>query len=109
MDVAGGSSFADRCYRAVMQVPRGRVTTYKLLARAAGFPKAWRSVGTAMARNTRPMIIPCHRVVCSNGLLGGHRFGLHAKIAILKNEGVFVVGKRVADFASKVFVPSLLF
>ena len=87
-------SFAKKCYQLLLQVPQGRVTTYKELAKALG-TRAYRAVGQAMNRNPRLIEIPCHRVVCSNGEIGGYALGVEKKIELLQKEGVVVKGNRV--------------
>jgi methylated-DNA-[protein]-cysteine S-methyltransferase len=71
-------------------IPRGTVSTYGLVARALGNPAAARAVGQALARNSFPVVIPCHRVVRSDGRLGGYRGGLGMKRSLLQLEGVGV-------------------
>ena len=88
IDLAGCSEFQRRVLLAEHQVPRGRVTTYGRIARSLGLSGAARAVGTALARNPFPIIIPCHRTIRSNGDLGGFRGGLEMKRALLKMEGV---------------------
>lgn len=77
----------------LIHVPRGRVTTYGLLARAAC--SSPRGVGSVMAANPLPLLIPCHRVVRSDGSLGGFGMGLGLKRRLLKLEGVRVHRGRV--------------
>jgi len=69
-------------------IPRGRVSTYGTLAKRIGHPGAARAVGTALARNPFPILIPCHRAVRSDGYLGGFAGGLEMKQALLAMEGV---------------------
>lgn len=69
-------------------IPRGSITTYAELARRAGRPKAYRAVGHTMATNPIPILIPCHRVVASNGDLTGFGGGLDMKLKLLMLEGV---------------------
>jgi methylated-DNA-[protein]-cysteine S-methyltransferase len=97
-------SFSERCYAVLRRVPRGKVTTYALLARALG-TRAFRAVGQAMHRNPYAPIVPCHRVVKSDGSLGGYALGLKQKIALLKKEGVAVAKGRIVDFDKRLFVP----
>jgi methylated-DNA-[protein]-cysteine S-methyltransferase len=85
----------DRCpafQRSVLEtearVPRGCVTTYRLLALALGRPGATRAVGRALASNPFPLLIPCHRAIRSDGHLGGFQGGLAMKRALLVAEGV---------------------
>ena len=70
------------------KIPRGKVTTYGTIAMRLASPKAARAVGTALARNPFPLIIPCHRVVRSHGSLGGFGGGLPMKQKLLEMEGV---------------------
>jgi methylated-DNA-[protein]-cysteine S-methyltransferase len=72
------------------KIPRGRIKSYSRVAELIGSPKAARAVGTALARNPFPIIIPCHRVVRSNGELGGFGGGLTMKSTLLKMEGVYL-------------------
>lgn len=95
-------SFAEQCYTALKRVPKGRVTTYKELARALK-TKAYRAVGTAMSKNPYAPKVPCHRVVQSNGHIGGFMHGPAAKAKLLKHEGVDVLQGRVVDFEKKLF------
>ncbi len=87
----------DRCYdfqkrvlRETMRIPRGSVTSYGDLARRISAPRAARAVGSALAKNPFPLIIPCHRVVKANGFIGqfGGETGLGLKKDLLELEGV---------------------
>ncbi|GEM_PF-230881 len=80
------SPFGRKVYAACARIPRGGVVTYKDLAAAAGRPAAARAAGQYMARNPVALVIPCHRVVASNGL-GGYGLGLEVKFALLDREG----------------------
>lgn len=82
--------FQTRVLELVSKVPRGRVTTYKELARALGNRKACRAVGNALAANPRLPSVPCHRVVRSDGKIGGYKLGSRRKIELLLREGVEV-------------------
>lgn len=81
----------------ISKIPKGKVTTYKELARALGVPRAWRAVGNALARNPSPIEIPCHRVIRSNGKIGGYggRLGAKEKAKLLVMEGVEIDDGRV--------------
>lgn len=85
------------------KIPRGRVTTYALLARAAGRPRAWRAVGNAVNKNPWPQKHPCHRVVKSNGSLGGYAHGAGQKIKILKQEGLEIKKGKIFNFSEKLY------
>jgi methylated-DNA-[protein]-cysteine S-methyltransferase len=87
--------FRSRVLRLVMKIPRGKVTTYKEIAVALGRPHAWRAVANVLAKNPRPMEIPCHRVVRSDGKIGGYKFGIQRKERLLREEGVEVRDKKV--------------
>ena len=86
--LAGKSPFARSVLAACRQIEFGRKLTYAELAESIGHPRAARAVGTALARNPIPLIIPCHRAVRSDGGLGGYRGGLMMKRALLEMEGV---------------------
>jgi methylated-DNA-[protein]-cysteine S-methyltransferase len=83
------SPFQQKVYRTIMKIPAGEVWTYKLVAVKMGQPGAARAVGTALARNEDAPYIPCHRVVRSDGHLGGYSApgGLKTKIKLLRKEG----------------------
>lgn len=71
-----------------LQIPRGEVRPYSWIAAQIGSPKAVRAVGTALARNPVPLLIPCHRVVRSDGVIGQYALGSPNKRRILESEGV---------------------
>ena len=93
-------TFSDRCCKILVKVPKGRVTTYKEIAKAL-HSKAYRAVGNAMNQNPNAPRVPCHRCVQSNGGIGGYAFGKKKKIEMLKKEGVGVVNGRIVDFDKK--------
>ncbi len=72
------SKLKKRCYELLKQIPRGKVTTYKELAKAMN-TNAWRAVGTALAQNENLIIIPCHRVVRSDAVVGQYAQGTEKK------------------------------
>lgn len=80
--------FQRRVLLAEFGIPRGWVSTYARVAAHLRSPRAARAVGTALARNPFPIVIPCHRAVRSDGSLGGYRGGLAMKRALLEMEGV---------------------
>lgn len=80
--------FQRRVLLAEHRIPRGWVSTYGRIADHIGAPRAARAVGTALARNPFPIVVPCHRAVRANGALGGFRGGLEMKRRLLEGEGV---------------------
>jgi O-6-methylguanine DNA methyltransferase len=81
------SSFREKVYRAVKKIPKGKIMTYKEIAKAVGSSRSWRAVGNALNKN-EDIKIPCHRVIKSNGEIGGYRKVAKKKIEILKSEHI---------------------
>lgn len=90
VDLSHITPFQRRVLEATRKVPRGEVSTYAEIARRIGQPKAVRAVGQALRRNPVPIVVPCHRVIASDGTLGGYAGNLRdrRKIELLKLEGV---------------------
>jgi len=88
-------SFAEKVYRIVRKIPRGKVLTYKQVARKIGKPEAARAVGNALNKSPGMPKVPCHRIICSGGKVGGYAKGTKAKIRILKKEGVEVIKGKI--------------
>ena len=78
-------NFTKEVYRVVAKISRGSVLTYQEVARRAGSPGAYRAVGSILNKNYDPAI-PCHRVVCSDGSIGGYNRGTKKKLFLLKKE-----------------------
>lgn len=90
------TSFQKKVFEAVKKIPRGRVITYKQLAKMAGKPEAFRAAGNILNRyDALSVSIPCHRVIRSDRRIGGYRYGTKRKSALLKKEGVIVKNRRV--------------
>ena len=87
LDLAAAPEFTRTVLDELALVPYGEVTTYGSLAARVGSPRAARAVGTVMNRNPIPIVLPCHRVVGSNGNLVGYGGGLDRKDALLRLEG----------------------
>lgn len=87
LDWTGVPSFERRVYEVVRRIPPGSTMSYRDVARAAGRQKAHRAVGNAMARNPFPVLVPCHRVVRSDGGIGGFGGGVPLKRSMLAIEG----------------------
>jgi O-6-methylguanine DNA methyltransferase len=92
---AGRSPFAAAVSAAAAKIPRGKVATYATIAEAIGQPRAERAVGNALNRNDRAPVIPCHRVIRSDGSVGGYALGQPMKIALLRREGVAIASGRI--------------
>ncbi|OGZ12628.1 MAG: 6-O-methylguanine DNA methyltransferase [Candidatus Lloydbacteria bacterium RIFCSPHIGHO2_02_FULL_51_22] len=81
-------TFSQRVYRVVAKIPRGKTLTYKEVAHRAGSPGAYRAVGNILSKNYDPKIL-CHRVIRSDGTVGGYNRGREKKRALLKKEDAF--------------------
>jgi len=86
LDLDGVSPFLRAVWEATRDIPRGQTCSYGELAARVGRPGAARAVGQAMARNPWPIVVPCHRVVASDGGLGGYGGGLDMKRRLLSLE-----------------------
>jgi len=95
-------NFSQQCYEKIKTVPKGQVTTYKELAHALG-TKAYRAVGTAMNKNPHAPLVPCHRVINSDGNVGGFAHGAQAKIDLLRKEGIDIVNNKVQQLQKVLF------
>ncbi len=89
-------SFNEKCYALLKQIPEGKVTTYREMANAIG-TRAWRAVGTAMAKNSELITTPYHRVVRSDGSVGQYALGANKKAELLEGEGVKIVDGKVKN------------
>ncbi|MEK9186522.1 MAG: MGMT family protein [Patescibacteria group bacterium] len=78
--------FEEKVYNVVSKIPKGKILTYKQVARLIGKPKAFRAVGNALNKNPFKDV-PCHRVIRSDGGIGGYAKGSKVKINLLKIEG----------------------
>jgi len=85
-----GSKFEIKVWNFLKKIPRGTVKTYMQVAKAIGKPKAVRAVANAVGKNPYPPKIPCHRVIRSDGSLGGYsgKGGIKTKKLLLKREGI---------------------
>jgi len=87
--------FARKVLTETASIPYGEVRSYREVAESIGRPLAFRATGSALARNPLPILIPCHRVVKSDGMLGGFGGGIDLKKKLLNLEGIGVEKKRV--------------
>lgn len=85
-DLSAVASFQRAVLAAARAIPFGEVRSYRWIAERLGAPKAVRAVGTALGRNPVPIVVPCHRVLRSDGSLGGYAFGLELKTRLLDLE-----------------------
>ncbi len=92
VDLSNTPPFQRRVLEEIRRIPRGQVSTYAEIARRIGQPKAVRAVGQALRRNPIPIVVPCHRVISSDGSLGGYGGEMRSqrKVQLLKLEGVAV-------------------
>jgi O-6-methylguanine DNA methyltransferase len=86
----GLTFFQKHVLMAAMDIPRGEVRTYAWVARKAGSPRASRAAGQALKKNPYAPGVPCHRVIASDGSIGGYSGGLAAKRKLLKQEGILL-------------------
>ena len=94
-------SLAIKIYNKLIQVPKGKVITYSELANSVGLANGQRAVGNIVGKNPFPLIIPCHRVVKSNGQIGGYAYGVRMKSNLLKKEGIKIQKGKILDFEKR--------
>jgi methylated-DNA-[protein]-cysteine S-methyltransferase len=82
----------DEVYNMLLKIPVGKVSTYGDIAKALGLPHAARLIGQILHENPNPVVVPCHRVVHSNGKIGGYAYGSDRKRKLLEEEGVKFCG-----------------
>lgn len=97
VDITMGSLFCRSVWQALQNIPYGHTISYGGLAFAIGNPKAARAVGMAMARNPVPIIIPCHRVIRSDGSLGGYGPGIEFKRSLLELENAPSIKRKITS------------
>ncbi|MDI6890571.1 MAG: methylated-DNA--[protein]-cysteine S-methyltransferase [Thermodesulfovibrionales bacterium] len=89
-----GTEFDRKVWLALKEVPYGETRTYKWLAEKVGKPAAYRAVGRALSRNPIPILLPCHRIIESNGSIGGYSSGLDIKRRLLEIEYYIKLAKK---------------
>lgn len=92
-----------KVYKKLIQVPEGKVTTYGELSKAVGLKNGQRVIGQIMKKNPYPVIIPCHRVVKSDGKVGGYAYGDIIKTSMLKKEGIQIQNGKIIDWKKKLY------
>jgi len=100
--------FSEKVYKITKKIPRGRVSTYGEIAHALN-TKAYRAVGSALNKNPYAPIVPCHRVINSDGKIGGFVDGTNKKIKMLEKESIKVKNNRIVNFDKKFFRLNLIF
>jgi len=87
-----GTNFQKKVWNEIKKIPKGRTTSYKQIAIVIGHPKAARAVANACGKNPNPIITPCHRVIASDGTIGGYSAegGVNTKRALLAKEGLYL-------------------
>jgi methylated-DNA-[protein]-cysteine S-methyltransferase len=84
------SHLSEQVFKVVRKIPCGEFLTYKEVAKLISKPRAWRVVGNILNKNPDCKKIPCHRVIRSDGKIGGYRHGTEKKIALLRKEGIII-------------------
>ena len=92
-----------KIYQKLLKVPSGYVTTYRDLAKALNLKNGQRVVGQIMKINPFPVIIPCHRVVKSDGTVGGYAYGTERKKNMLSKEGLKINNNKILYFKKNLF------
>ena len=87
--LAQGTPFQKSVWAELVRIPYGETISYRELAMRVGKPAAWRAVGSANGRNPLPIVVPCHRVIGSDGKLSGYNGGVHLKKYLLQIESKF--------------------
>lgn len=103
MEEIEGFNFQRSVLELVKQIPEGKISTYKEIAIALGDARAARAVGEAISLNPYPVVIPCHRVVHSDGMLGGYKLGVEKKKNLLESEGIKVEGSKIKNFDKLIY------
>tara|TARA_Y100000590_G_scaffold86055_1_gene96351 strand:+ start:4251 stop:4550 length:300 start_codon:yes stop_codon:yes gene_type:complete len=93
----------EKIYRKLLEVPEGYVTTYGELAKAINLKNGQRIVGQIMKKNPFPVIVPCHRVIKSDGTIGGYAYGINRKKHMLSKEGIEIDNDKILDFKNNLF------
>ena len=92
-----------KIYKKLLEVPKGKITTYGELAKAVGLKNGQRAVGKIMNKNPYPVIIPCHRVVKSDGKIGGYVYGEEIKSDMLTRERIVIKNGKILDLENKIY------
>ncbi|EGP93116.1 MULTISPECIES: MGMT family protein [Nitrosarchaeum] len=96
-------SLDKKIYKKLLEVPKGKITTYGELAKAVGLKNGQRAVGKIMNKNPYPVIIPCHRVIKSDGKIGGYAYGEEIKSNMLSKEGIKIQNGKILDLENSIY------
>ena len=92
-----------KVYKKLLEVPKGKITTYGELAKAVGLKNGQRAIGRIMNKNPYPVIVPCHRVVKSDASVGGYAHGEKVKANMLTREGIKIKNGKILDWEKKIY------
>ena len=93
----------EKVYKKLLEVPPGKVTTYGELAKAVGLKNGQRVIGKIMNKNPYPVIVPCHRVVKSDGNVGGYAWGEKIKTNMLTKEGIKIKNRKILSMEEIIY------
>ncbi len=96
-------NLSSEVYSLLKEIPCGKVTTYSEIAKALGDKNLALAVGNALNRNPDPVSVPCYRVVCSDGSVGGYKLGIDKKVELLEGEGVKIKEDKVDGLEAYLF------
>ncbi|HSF27604.1 MAG TPA: MGMT family protein [Nitrosopumilaceae archaeon] len=92
-----------KVYKKLLEVPKGKITTYGELAKAIGLKNGQRVIGKIMNKNPYPVIVPCHRVIKSDGKIGGYAWGEKVKAKMLSDEGIKIKNGKILDVEKSIY------
>ena len=92
-----------KVYKKLLDVPKGKITTYGDLGKAVGLKNGQRIIGKIMNKNPYPALVPCHRVVMSTGKIGGYSYGKNVKTKMLSDEGIEIINGSIENFDKRLF------
>lgn len=98
-----GLSFSQEVWAVTKKIPQGKVATYTIIAKMIKRPKSARAVGNALNVNPFAPIVPCHRVIRSDGSIGGFASGSNKKRALLTREGITIINGKVVPLQKYLF------
>lgn len=99
----GLADFQKQVYSLIKKISKGRISTYGQIARVLGRPNSARLIGRILSKNPHLIKIPCHRVVKSDGQIGGYKLGIRKKAQLLKKEGIKIQRDKILNFNQIIF------